>query len=138
MSKRLKKILVILVIIVVIAGIAWGVFSGAFDRLITRELAVTSEKFLTAIKTDDYDTAYSLCSSSFQSELGSNDELRNAIAHHDAIPTEWKLNLFRMSGNTGEVEGTGTLTRGRRATINLALSREDRKWLISGFLIEEQ
>ncbi len=138
MSKRLKKILIILVAVLVAAGLAWGFFSGAFDRLITRELAETSEKWLTAVKIDDYDTAFGLCSSAFQSELGGPDGLKDGIAHRDAIPVEWKLNLFRMGGNNGEVEGTGTLTRGRRAIINLALSREDRKWLISGFLIEEQ
>ena len=138
MPKRLKKILIIVIAVVVAVGLIWGYFSGAIDRLITRELAVTSEKFLTAVRTDDYDTAFSLCSKAFKAELGSVDELRHSIAGRDAIPTEWQLDLFRMDGNIGQVEGTGTLTRGRRATINLALARENRKWLISGFLIEEQ
>jgi hypothetical protein len=133
-----KKILTIVVLVLVTAAIIWGIASGAFDRLITRDLAVTSEKFLGSLRVDDYDTAFSICSSALQAELGNSDELRHAIAGHDAIPTEWKLNLFRMSGNNGEVEGTGTLTRGRRAVINLALARENREWLISGFLIEEQ
>lgn len=133
-----KKILTIVVLVLITAAIIWGIASGAFDRLITRDLAVTSEKFLGSLRVDDYDTAFSICSSALQDELGNSDELRQAIAGRDAIPTEWKLNLFRMRGNNGEVEGTGTLTRGRRAVINLALARENRKWLISGFLIEEQ
>jgi hypothetical protein len=138
MSKKLKKVLVVLIGVVVIAGLAWGYFSGAFNLLITRDIAATSEKFLAAVKTDDYDTAFSLCSAAFKSDLGNSDGLKKAIAHRDAIPIEWKLNLFRMNGNSGEVEGTGNLTRGRRAVINLALAREKGKWLISGFLIEEQ
>lgn len=138
MSKKLKKVLVVLIGVVVIAGLAWGYFSGAFNLLITRDIAATSEKFLAAVKTDDYDTAFSLCSAAFKSDLGNSDGLKKAIAHRDAIPIEWKLNLFRMNGNNGEVEGTGNLTRGRRAVINLALAREKGKWLISGFLIEEQ
>ncbi len=135
---KLKKILIIAAIILAAAGIIWGIASGAFDRLITRDLAITSEKFLGSLKTDDYDTAFSLCSTSLKEELGSVDELRHGTAGRDAIPTEWKLNLFRMTGNNGEVEGTGNLTRGRRAVINLALTREKGKWLISGYLIEEQ
>lgn len=138
MKNKFKKILIILVVFLSAAGAIWGITSGAFDRLITRDLATASEKFLAAVKTDDYDTAFSLCSSALQSELGSSDGLRSAIVDRDAIPTEWKLSLFRLSGSTGEVEGTGTLTRGRRAAINLALARENRQWLISGFLIEEQ
>ncbi|GAP22627.1 hypothetical protein [Leptolinea tardivitalis] len=138
MRKNTRKIIIILIILLVAAAGTWGYFSGAFNRLITRDLASTSEKFLAAVKIDDYDTAFSLCSSAFKSELGDPDGLKKAIAHRDAIPTEWKLNLFRMKGNKGEVEGTGTLTRGRRAIINIALSRENRKWMISGFLIEEQ
>jgi hypothetical protein len=138
MSKRLKKILIVVIAVVVVIGLIWGYFSGSIDRLITRELAVTSEKFLTAVRTDDYDTAFALCSKAFRAELGSVDELRHSIAGRDAIPTEWQLDLFRMNGNIGQVEGTGTLTRGRRAVIDLSLSRENRKWLISGFLIEEQ
>jgi hypothetical protein len=138
MKSKFKKILIV-VLIVLIAGVfAWGTFSGAFNSLITRDLANTSEKFLAAVKTDDYDTAFSLCSSAFQKELGSVDGLREGISHRDAIPVEWKLNLFRMKGNNGEVEGTGNLTRGRRAVINIALARENHKWLVSGFLIEEQ
>lgn len=135
---KIKKILIIGGIILAAAGIIWGIASGAFDRLLTRDLSVTSEDFLAAVKTDNYDKAFSLCSSALQAELGSVDGLREAIYHRDAIPTEWKLNLFRMNGNNGEVEGTGNLTRGRRAVINLALTREKGKWLISGFLIQEQ
>lgn len=138
MKQKFKKVFILLIIGVAAVFLAWGYFSGAFNAFITRELAATSEKFLAAVKTDDYDTAFSLCSSAFKNELGSVDGLREAIAHRDAIPVEWKLNLFRMKGNNGEVEGTGNLTRGRRAVINLALARENRNWLISGFLIEEQ
>jgi hypothetical protein len=137
MTKRLKKILIIAIAVVVAAALIWGYFSGSIDRLITRDLAVTSEKFLSAVRTDDYDTAFALCSQAFKAELGSVDALHDAIYGRDAIPTEWQLDLFRMDGNLGEVEGTGMLTRGRRAVINLALSRENRQWLISGFLIEE-
>jgi hypothetical protein len=138
MSKRLKKILIIAVAVLVAAALIWGYFSGSIDRLITRDLAATSEQFLTAVRTDNYDAAFSLCSKAFQAELKNVDGLRHGIAGRDAIPTEWQLDLFRMNGNNGEVEGTGMLTRGRRAVINLALTRENRKWLISGFLIEEQ
>ncbi len=135
---KIRKILIIILVAAAAGGLAWGYYSGAINRLITRELAETSEKFLSAIKVDDYDTAFSLCSSDFQAELGSVDDLKRGIAHRDAIPTEWKLDLLRMNGNNGEVEATGTLTRGRRALINLALTRENRQWLISGFMIEEQ
>jgi hypothetical protein len=138
MSKRLKKILIIIIAAAVVVGLIWGYFSGSIDRLITRDLAVTSEQFLTAMRSDNYDAGFALCTKAFQAELKSVDGLRHAIAGRDAIPTEWELNLFRMSGNIGEVEGTGMLTRGRKAVINLALARENRKWLISGFLIEEQ
>jgi len=138
MKSKFKKVFVLVIIVLTAALITWGYFSGAFNSFITRDLASTSEKFLAAVKTDDYDTAFGLCSSAFKNELGSVDGLRSAIAHRDAIPVEWKLNLFRMKGNNGEVEGTGNLTRGRRAVINLALARENHKWLISGFLIEEQ
>jgi hypothetical protein len=138
MKSKFKKILVIVLIVLTAGVFAWGYFSGAFNSIITRDLAITSEKFLAAVKTDDYDTAFGLCSSAFQHELGSVDGLREAISHRDAIPVEWKLALYRMNGNNGEVEGTGNLTRGRRAVINLALARENHKWLISGFLIEEQ
>jgi hypothetical protein len=138
MKVKFRKTLIIVLLVLTAALIAWGFFSGAFNSFITRDLASTSEKFLAAVKTDDYDTAFSLCSSAFKNELGGVDSLKQAIAHRDAIPVEWKLNLFRMKGNNGEVEGTGNLTRGRRAVINLALSRENHKWLISGFLIEEQ
>ena len=138
MKSKFKRIFVIVITLLTAAIFAWGYFSGAFNTFITRELSASSEKFLAAVKTDDYDTAFNLCSSAFKNELGSVDGLRQAIAHRDAIPVEWKLNLFRMNGNNGEVEGTGNLTRGRRAVINLALTRENRNWLISGFLIEEQ
>ncbi len=138
MKHKFKRVFVIAITLLTAAVFAWGYFSGTFNTFITRELAATSEKFLAAVKTDDYDTAFSLCSSAFKNELGSVDGLKQAIAHRDAIPVEWKLNLFRMKGNNGEVEGTGNLTRGRRAVINLALARENRDWLISGFLIEEQ
>jgi len=138
MSNRLKKILIISIAALVAVALTWGILSGSIDRLITRDLAVTSEQFLTAVRTDDYDTAFSLCSQAFQTELGSTDGLGKSISGRDAIPTEWKLDLFRMNGNNGQVEGTGTLSRGRRAVINLSLTRENRKWLISGFLIEEQ
>ena len=135
---NIRKILIIIIAGIAAGGLAWGYFSGAFNRMITRELAETSEKFLSAVKVDDYDTAFSLCTTAFQSELVSVDDLKRGIAHRDAIPTEWKLELLRMNGNNGEVEATGTLTRGRRALINLALTRENRRWLISGVLIEEQ
>jgi hypothetical protein len=138
MKSKFKKVVIVVIILLTAALIAWGFFSGAFNSFITRDLASTSEKFLAAVKTDDYDTAFSLCSSAFKNELGGVDGLREAIAHRDAIPVEWKLNLFRMKGNNGEVEGSGNLTRGRRAVINLALARENHTWLISGFLIEEQ
>jgi hypothetical protein len=138
MKSKFKKTLIIALVVLTGGVFAWGIFSGAFNTFLTRDLASQSEKFLAAVKTDDYDTAFSLCSSAFQHELGSVDDLKKAIAHRDAIPVEWKLSLFRMKGNNGEVEGTGNLTRGRRAVINLALTRENHKWLISGFLIEEQ
>jgi len=138
MKSKFKKTLIIILIVLTSGFFAWGYFSGAFNSIITRDLAETSEKFLAAVKTDDYDTAFSLCSSAFQQELGSVDGLKEGIAHRDAIPVEWKLNLYRMKGNNGEVEGTGNLTRGRRAVINIALARENHHWLVSGFLIEEQ
>ena len=137
MSKKIKTILMIIVAALVIGGLAWGYFSGSLNRVITRELAATSESFLEAVRTDDYSAAFDLCSQAFKSELGSPEDLRNGIEGRDAIPTEWELDLFRMNGNNGEVEGTGMLTRGRRAIINLALTRENRIWMISGFKIEE-
>jgi hypothetical protein len=137
MSPRLKKILIIVIALLAAAGLVWGYFSGTINRLITRELEETSDKFLTAVRADDYDTAFALCSQAFQAELGTVDDITHAIAGRDAIPMEWQFNLLRMNGNTGEVEGTGVLTRGRRAVINLALTRENRHWLISGFLIAE-
>jgi hypothetical protein len=115
-----------------IAIIGFGVLGGI---ALTQPTADVGEKFMQALKTADYKTAYGLCHPALQQKLGNVQGLQRVIENGKARPTSWSFNSRSVSNDQGLLEGTVTMVGGE-GTVSLEFTKSGNEWKVSAFDLE--
>ncbi|CAG0956950.1 hypothetical protein ANRL3_00617 [Anaerolineae bacterium] len=120
-------VLLCVCLFVVIIGIA--VVGGLG---MTQPTADVGEKFMTALKTGDYDTAYGLCHPALQQKLGGASGLKRLVESGKAQPSKWNFSSRNVNNDEGTLEGTVTMAGGE-GTVKLELVKVGSDWKIVSF-----
>jgi hypothetical protein len=110
-------------------------------------MITAGHNFMTALKNDDYSTAYTLSSTSLRSELKNADNLQEMIESNTVQPAEWAFTqggydngIWYVNGTVTLIgEPTGSVAAGQRAGyVQLLFTQEDNQWKIVGFTLTPQ
>jgi hypothetical protein len=114
---------------VVLGGTIFGGVMAA-----TQPMADAGERFMVAFRDGNYSSAYNMFTPSLQSEIGGQDRMEETL--QASRPTKWSFNSRNISNDTGQLQGTMTLTDGREADFQLTLANVGGEWKISGIDID--
>lgn len=136
-----KKILLViagglLVLCLVCAGVL--VVTFALGMGATQPIANVGDEFMTALKNEDYNRAYSLCAPSLQQELRNPQGLANLIRNANVRPTQWSYSSRNVTNDQGQLDGSVTFVGNREGTLQLVLTRVGGTWKIAGFHLREK
>ena len=84
-----------------------------------------------AIKRGDYAAALALSSTEFQTQIGDVEGLQNILSGRGFFPDTWNFHDRIVETETGRLQGSVTLTSGRRMGIVLDFSKVDGAWRVS-------
>ena len=121
------------VIAMVVAGPA---ITGLFNSTVA--LTETSTKFMTALKTEDYATAFGLISSDQQATFGgSADGMKDIIEKNGwSKPASWNFTSFNINNDQGTVGGDIAWSDGTKKALQLVLAKVGDGWKVSGISIK--
>lgn len=129
----------------VVAGLAWlGLIVGAvfvFGFLLntvvinplTQPVVTAGDSFLTALRVDNYDQAYSLCTPELQTEMGGTGGLEKIFKTNE--PAQWNWTSRSIRNGAGYLGGSLTFADGRKGTVQMTLSQVGNEWKIVSFRI---
>ena len=107
-----------------------GVILFGAIMFFTRDAAAQADAFLTAIKNDDFETAYALFSSEVQDEVGSAENFRQSFTRSNVGIKEWTVLSRNRENNTGEIGGNITYGDGYEGTFVIRLLDNGDGWRI--------
>ena len=98
----------------------------------------TGEKFLQAIKDEDFEAAFNLCTPDLQAELGSPTDLAFYFPTDVLQLDSWTATMTQDASDTALSKMTGdvTFTDGTEGTYTLTLTQSNRRYLIDNFSFE--
>ncbi|MCX7839135.1 MAG: hypothetical protein N2559_06720 [Anaerolineae bacterium] len=136
-----KKILLVLVggllfvclACVGVLGVAFVLGLGATQPIIN-----AGDSFMTALKNEDYTSAYNLCTPALQQELRNPQGLANLIRNANVRPIQWSYSSRNVSNDQGQLEGSVTFVGNREGTVQLVLTQVGGTWKIAGFRLREK
>lgn len=138
MSRRVIIIIASIVLVVSAAAILIAYFTGAIDRAMTRDMHNVGEKFMNAIRTDNYGVVVEIVTPDLLEEIGpTGQNMQDQFNESDLRPSTWEFTSREYIGTQGQMSGTVVFTRGRQGKVELSLSKIGRQWKISGFSLEE-
>lgn len=136
-TKVIRNVIGVLMLIA-IAYFVYQVFAEPISNVTTdiiKEFAAPGEEFLVALKEEDFEKAFSLCSSDFQELLGSVDYL--AEMFKDVEIDTWESEAQAIKTESGK-EGIGlfgvlTLAGGIQLDFEIILLKEGDNYMVAGF-----
>lgn len=99
----------------------------------TQPAVDTAERFLQALKTENYTEAYGYATVSLQRELGDAAGLERVIKEAGVQPVEWSFSSRSVEGDMGRIEGTATYADGNRGPIEISVADTGSGWKVIGF-----
>lgn len=131
-----KKILVIIgIAFLLVASCAGAIVVGVMGM--TQPVADTAEKFMVALRDEQYQEAFDIGSPSFQREASNPAGLERIVKGGNVHPTAWSFSSRNISGDTGQVEGSATFVGGRTGTVSVMLAKVGNEWKVTGFNLRE-
>ena len=130
----------------ILAGLAWlGLILGAVFIVgfllstlvinpLTQPVVTTGDSFLTALRVDNYDQAYSLCMPELQHEVGGAGGLEKMFKTNE--PAQWNWTSRSIRNGAGYLGGSLTFADGTKGTVQLTLTQVGNKWKIVSFSID--
>lgn len=126
-------LLVVCLVCVGVIGVAFVLGLGA-----TQPISDVGDAFMTALKNEDYATAYNLCAPALQQELRNPQGLANLIRNGNVRPMQWSYTSRNVSNDQGQLEGNVTFVGNRQGTLQLVLTQVGGTWKIAGFRLREK
>lgn len=139
MSRKIMLIAASVVLVVSAAAILIAYFTGAIDRAMTRDMTSIGDRFMRAVRTDDYGVIVAIVTPALLEEIGpTGQNMQDHFNETDLRPTSWEFTIREYVGTQGQLSGPVVFTRGRQGNVELSLTKIGREWKISGFLFEEK
>jgi hypothetical protein len=139
MSRKIILIAASIVLVVSAAAILVAYFTGAIDRTMTRDMAAVGDKFLRAVRNDDYGVIVDIVTPALLEEIGpTGQNMQDHFNETDLKPSTWEFTNREYIGTQGQMSGPVVFTRGRQGRVELSLFKLGREWKIAGFLFEEK
>lgn len=109
-----------------------AIFGGVMAA--TQPMTDAGDRFMTALRDGNYDSAYNMCTPSLQSEFGDVATFESRV--QNSRPTTWTFNSRNISNDQGQLDGSATLANGSEADLRLVLRNVSNSWKIEGVQIE--
>lgn len=130
-----RKVLLIgggvLVALCLVCVIIFAVIGGTAFFL-TQGPAEVGDKFMTALKAEQWGAAYELCTAGLQKELGTPADLGTLVTRAKATPMSWSITNRNVNNDRAELSGTATF-EGGDGTVELALFKSGNDWKVNVF-----
>jgi hypothetical protein len=130
-------VLVALFACVLCIGVVFAVTGGAILNAVNGLQVVgdRANEFMTALKADDYNKAYSLVVKEQQQAFGGSPEGMQGVLEglHLNDPSDWKFPQFNAQNNQAIVSGTATFKDGSSKEIRVDLQKSGDTWYILGY-----
>lgn len=134
----MRKVILIVGGVVLLLLVLCGVlFGGGILALMgaTQPVVDASDKFMTALRDNNFTGAYDMCAPSLQSELGDAAGLEAFVKDGGRQPATWNFTSRSINNDEGVVEGTATFAGGATGTARVVLSKVGNDWKISGLTL---
>ncbi len=139
MSRKVIIIGASIVLVLSAAVILLAYFTGWIDRAMTSDMTAAGEKFMKAVKQQDYGVIIKLSAPDFLEEIGSTGQtMQDEVNNNDLVPTDWEFTERKIVGTQGQISGTVVFTRGRKGIVELSMAKIGKEWKVSGFYFEEK
>lgn len=140
----MRKILIILGAVVlacvILTGLALVVAGPAISNIFnsTAALGDTGNKFMTALKSEDYTTAFGMVLPAQQSALGGSADGLKQLLENGGVskPENWNFTSFNINNDQGQVSGNVTYSGNVTKTLSLVMTKSGDSWLIAGLSIQ--
>jgi hypothetical protein len=99
-------------------------------------VALAGTDFMNKLKSSDWAGAYSNCTPTLQTELGSAAALGKRLTDGKVQPVSWTFATFAPvtpSTQEAQIDGTAAFANGTSGSVRLVLDRAGSGWQISGF-----
>ena len=116
----------------------FGVFGASIGTLFSQIAApaAVGTEFMQAVQSGEWNKAYSLCTPSLQSELGSASALGKRITDGRAQPTSFTVSNTNLNNDRLEITGTANFTGGRTGNFELVITKSGNDWKVAGFNLQ--
>jgi hypothetical protein len=138
MNKKIILIIVGVLLVLCLVCVGIGVVAFALGMGATQPVADVGDQFMTALKNEDYNRAYSLCAPALQQELRNPQGLANIIRNGRVQPVSWSYSSRNVSNDQGQLEGSVTFVGNKEGTLQLVLTQVGGTWKIAGFRLREK
>jgi hypothetical protein len=139
-----KTILIIVAVVLVLCiccvgiVIVVGLMGGLTALGLTQPAADAGEAFMTALKDNDFDKAYNLCTPALQRELQNARALETRVKNGKVQPTQWSFSSRNISGDQAQLDGSVTFVGNKEGTVRLTLTQVGGEWKVVGFNLREK
>ena len=133
-----KTILIIGAVVVMLCVCAFAAIIGIAilgGVGLTQPSADVGEKFMTALKAGDYDSANGLCHPALQQKVGGAAGLKRLVESGKAQPSKWSFSSRNVNNDEATLEGTVTMAGGE-GTVKLDLVKVGNDWKIIAFNLQ--
>lgn len=115
----------LVVLCAVIVGVVLFAVQGATQPIVDK-----GDAFLAAMRDNNYNQAFSLCTPALKQEVGDAQGLESALSSHQ--PSKWSFSSRNVENNTGSLSGSVTYADSSTGTVDIVLDKVGSDWLISG------
>lgn len=120
----------IVLVIAVVACIGFGVVLGGSIFAATQPIVDKGDAFLAAMRDNNYNAAFNLCTPALKQEVGDAQGLESALSSHQ--PSKWSFSSRNIQNNTGSLSGSVTYADSSTGTVDIVLDKVGSDWMISG------
>lgn len=118
----------IVLLLVIGCVVLFGSVIGAVFGL-TQPAVDAGDKFMAALRDGDYNRAYDLSHSSLQQQVGTADDLRQALELR--APATWSFTTRNINNGIATLQGSTTFKDGASGTVDMELRQESGAWKVS-------
>ena len=124
------------IVAVILACILIFVFVFVLANNLTQPMTNAGDAFMNALKAGDYDTAYGMCTTSLQQEVGDANGLKTGLL--SLQPTTWNWDSRSVTNGQGQLSGTATFSDGKSNPVSLVLQQVGNDWKVAGVNLRPQ
>jgi len=130
-----KKVILIIVgvgaLLCVCAIVGVVLFGGAIFAT-TQPAVDVGDKFMQALKDENYDAAFATFHPALQQKVGNAQGLKRLIENGKAHPTKWGFSSRNVNNDSASLEGTVSMTGGE-GVLSIELLKTADSWKITSF-----